>query len=112
MSGHWSEWNEAVIVGLTCASITFSAICFARLRQIQRKVIELQVSLFKLSSFLPASSQAALRKADRRIEMSYDGREIEILEMGGQEMVRFEDDLSDEERDRILAYLRDEGFIS
>ena len=44
--------------------------------------------------------------------MSLEGRPVEIIEVEGRETVRFPEELSEAERARLLAYLKNEGFIS
>ncbi|HEY8965100.1 MAG TPA: hypothetical protein VIM58_01580 [Candidatus Methylacidiphilales bacterium] len=57
---------------------------------------------------LPARPEGALR-------MLVEGRDIEIVSSGGRDEIRIEETperpLTVQERDRIIAYLRTEGFL-
>jgi hypothetical protein len=124
VNGVISEWEILVIASLLISIFVSTVACVAVYflwgRRMSRKVIEMQLTLFKLASFLqknaaatqqPVSAQAATEPA-KRIAMSFEGRTVEIVAVGGKETVRFEEPMSQEERARILAYLKDEGFIS
>lgn len=122
VNGVISEWEilvlASLLIAIFVATVTCVAVYFIWGRRLSRKVMEMQLTLFKLAAFLQKSAAASAEAQPqasappKRIEMSFEGRTVEIVAVGGKETVRFEGQLSQEERTRILAYLKDEGFIS
>jgi len=105
------------------ALVATVAVYFIWVRRLSNRILEMQLHLFKLASFLqknasPAvspggtSTSTASAPTGRRIAMSLEGRPVEIIEVEGRETVRFPEELSEAERARLLAYLKSEGFIS
>ena len=110
------------------ALVATVAVYFIWVRRLSNRILEMQLHLFKLASFLqknvastPAAavspggtstSTASATPKGRRIAMSLEGRPVEIIEVEGRETVRFPEELSEAERARLLAYLKSEGFIS
>lgn len=131
-------WIGVLFLSFTGAGAAFLLVYFLWMRRFNRRLFETQVMLYKIAALFqkaqkgrPSSGRkAAARRAEAagaaetpeggpasgaipRITVSVEGRSVEIVEVGGQEVVRVEgDDLTEAQRSRILAYLRDEGFIS
>jgi len=117
-----------LLLAVLTALVATVAVYFIWVRRLSNRLLEMQLHLFKLASFLQKSVSAASQHAanpttavsgtqapeavGKRIAMSLEGHAVEIVEIGGREMVRFEEELPEAERARLLAYLKDEGFIS
>ncbi len=115
-----------LLMAVFTALVATVAVYFIWVRRLSNRILEMQLHLFKLASFLqknvastaPSSSQGegstgtASAPKGKRIAMSLEGRSVEIIEVEGRETVRFPEELSEAERARLLAYLKSEGFIS
>jgi len=129
VSGVPSEWEILALAGLLMAVFTALvatvAVYFIWVRRLSNRMLEMQLHLFKLASFLQknvaptvsagetsTSTASAASPKGKRIAMSLEGRPVEIIEVEGRETVRFPEELSEAERARLLAYLKSEGFIS
>jgi hypothetical protein len=126
-------WIGVLLLSFVGAGAAFLLVYFFWMRRFSRRLFEMQVMLYKVTALFQKaqkarSPQTARKTSTRRTEatgatpppgavpritISVEGRSVEIVEVEGREVVRVEgDDLTDAQRSRILAYLRDEGFIS
>ncbi len=138
------SWIGVLLLSFLGAGAAFLLVYFLWIRRFSRRLFETQVMLYKItalfqkaqkarsvSSSRKTSSSSSSRRTEAapgsaaeaaqasgkepRFSMSVEGRSVEIVEVDGQEVVRFVgegDDLTEAQRSRILTYLRDEGFIS
>ncbi len=127
------SWIGVLLLSFAGAAAAFLLVYFLWIRRFSRRLFETQVMLYKIAALFqkaqkprspgtgrkgaprPAEAAQASQGAggEPRITMSVEGHRVEIVGIDGQEVVRVEgDDLTDAQRTRILAYLRDEGFIS
>lgn len=109
-----------VISGLT-ALLTFGLIYVFWLRAVLRKLLDVQLLLMRVLGALqpaapridasptisPQENKAPLPK----MQMSVEGKAVAILEINGRNVVRFEQNLSSQEKRRIIDYLKVEGFL-
>lgn len=130
------SWIGVLLLSFAGAAAAFLLAYFLWIRRFSRRLFETQVMLYKITALFQkaqkgraskgpgpdrkgsvprrgAEAGTAATSAEPRFSMSVEGHAIEIVEVDGQEVVRFDGgDLSEAQRSRILAYLKDEGFIS
>jgi hypothetical protein len=109
-----------IVSGLT-GVLTFGLIYVFWLRTVLRKLQDVQLLLTRILGALqsgnpPASGSALTTPQENKaplpkMQMSVEGKAVAILEINGRNVVRFEENLSSQEKRRIIDYLKVEGFL-
>ncbi len=129
MQAQWSTAMDtgeklAIVIGVAClASLaTFGVVYFIWLRSVLKRLVEVQSMLKKVSHLFSSNefspfdelSEEVSPKAVNvpKLQMSVEGKAVSILEINGRDVVRFQEKLSEDQKKRIIQYLKVEGFIS
>ena len=106
-------------VACVASLLTFVGIYLLWLRGVLRRLLEVQALLRNVSSKLQNSEtgpwphgRGENSLSAPRLQMSVEGKSVAILEINGHDVVRFQENLSDQQKKRIIEYLKVEGFIS
>ncbi|MDE1169647.1 MAG: hypothetical protein PW734_00315 [Verrucomicrobium sp.] len=111
-----------LVLGSSVTVAVLLAVNFLWLRRLARKLLHAQILFYKAAALLQkaqkqraaemeAAGEESAVQEGRRTAMSVEGHEIEIVEVDGKEVVYFDEEASEEERIRIMNYLKNEGFL-
>jgi hypothetical protein len=117
-------YSLAVVVAVACLSslVTFGIVYILWLRAILQRLVDVQNLLKKVSHLFAAHDDSSplshpavgteTTATVPKLQMSVEGKAVAILEINGRDVVRFQDELSEDQKKRIIQYLKVEGFIT